>query len=274
MVNRVGGTFMMRIMEETGMPPAEVARAYTIVRKVFLLRDLWTRIEALDTKVPAAVQIAMLHDINRLLESATLWFLHNGARPLDINTQVDAFRGGVATLMAHIDQALPEAHMKGLTARARPLIESGVPKEVAIEVAAQVNLLSALDIVSLASARKMDVVAASRLYFSVGGRFRLGDLRRAAGGLASETHWQKLAIRAVVDELFAHQKALTAQVLDAAAKEKDPDKAIETWAKRHPEAFARTEQMLAELWAANVDDLAMIQVASRQLRALAAPAGA
>jgi glutamate dehydrogenase len=120
----------------------------------------------------------------------------------------------------------------------------------------------------------MDVVAASRLYFSVGGRLRLGDLRRAAAELASETHWQKLAIRAVIDELFAHQKALTAQVLDAAAKEKDPDKAIGTWAKRHPEAFARTEQMLAELWAANVDDLAMIQVASRQLRALAAPAGA
>ncbi|MBE0529716.1 MAG: NAD-glutamate dehydrogenase, partial [Rhodospirillales bacterium] len=125
-----------------------------------------------------------------------------------------------------------------------------------------------------ASARKMDVIAASRLYFSVGGRLRLGDLRRAAAGLASETHLQKLAIRAVIDELFAHQKALTAQVLDAAAQEKDPDKAIGTWAKRHPEVFARTEQMLAELWAANVDDLAMIQVASRQLRALAAPAGA
>ncbi len=274
MVNRVGGTFMMRIREETGMPPAEVARAYTIVRKVFLMRDLWTRIEGLDNKVPAAVQIAMLHDINRLLESATLWFLHNGDRPFDINTQVDAFRGGVAKLMAHIDQALPDAHMKELMARAKPLIGQGVPKEVAIEVAAQVNLLSALDIVSLATARKMDVVAASRLYFSVGGRFRLGDLRRAAGGLASETHWQKLAIRAVIDELFAHQKALAAQVLDVASKEKDPDKAIEKWAKCRPEVFARTEQMLGELWAAEVDDLAMIQVASRQLRALAAPAGA
>jgi glutamate dehydrogenase len=273
MVNRVGGTFMMRVMEETGMPPAEVARAYTIVRKVFMLRDLWTRIEALDNKVPAAVQISMLNDINRLLELATLWFLRNGARPLDINTQVDAFRGGVAALMEHIGEAMPAHYMERLMGRARPLIEQGVPKAVAIEVAAQVNLLSALDIVSLATARKMDVVAVSRLYFSVGGRLRLGDLRRVAAGLKSETHWQKLAIRVVIDELFAHQKALTNLVLDGAAKEKDPDKAIEKWAKRNPEAFARTEQVLAELWAGEVDDLAMIQVASRQLKALAAPAG-
>lgn len=272
MVNRVGGTFMMRVMEETGMPPAEVARAYTIVRKVFLLRDLWTRIESLDNKVPAMVQISMLHDINRLLERATLWFLRNGTRPLDINTQVDVFRGGVATLTERIGEALPGPYMEGLQARARPYIEQGVPKDLAIEVAAQVDLLSALDIVQLAAAHGMDVVAASRLYFSVGGRFRLGRLRGAAEGLRSETHWQKLAIRAAIDELFAHQKALAAQVLDVAAKEKDPDKAIAKWARRNPEAVARTEQMLAELWAVEVDDLAMIQVASRQFKALAAPA--
>jgi len=273
MVNRVGGTFMMRVMEETGMPPAEVARAYTIVRKVFLLRDLWSRIEALDNKVPAAVQIAMLHDINRLLERATLWFLRNGARPLDINTQVDSFREGVATLTERVADALPGPHMEGLRARARPYIEQGVPKDLAIEVAAQVDLLSALDIVQLAAARGLDVVAAARLYFSVGGRFRLGALRGAAEGLKAETHWQKLAIRAVIDELFAHQKALAAQVLDAAAKEKDPDRAIAKWAKGNPEAVTATEQMLTELWAVQVDDLAMVQVASRRLKALAAPAG-
>ena len=144
---------------------------------------------------------------------------------------------------------------------------------MAIEVAAQVNLLSGLDIVALAAARKMDVVAVSRLYFSVGGRFRLGKLRRAAERLESDTHWQKLAVTALIEEIFAHQKALTSQVLDVAAKEKDPDKAIDKWAKRNAEAVAATEQMLAEMWAAEVDDLSMIAVASRQLRSLAGRAG-
>ena len=119
--------------------------------------------------------------------------------------------------------------MKDLLVRAQPMIDQGVPRDLAVQVAAQINLLSGLDIVRLAAARKLDVVEVSRLYFSVGGWFRLGKLRAAAEGLESETHWQKLAVAALIEEVYSHQAALTAQVLDFAPKVKDPDKAIDKW---------------------------------------------
>ncbi|MBC8159389.1 MAG: NAD-glutamate dehydrogenase, partial [Alphaproteobacteria bacterium] len=269
MVNRVGGTFVMRLMEETGMPPAEIGRAYTIVRKVFNLRELWKEVEGLDYKVPASVQISMLQEINRLVERATLWFLRGGAQPLDISAQVAAFQDGLAALRENLAKTLTPAYLADLKVRAGVFMEQGVPEDLAIRVAAQVNLFSGLDIVRLAAPRKLDVVAVSRIYFSVGGFFRLGKLRAAAEGLESDTHWQKLAVRAVIEEIYGHQSALAAQVLDCGGKTKDANAAIKKWVGANETAVTRTETMLSELWTGKVDDLAMIAVASRQLRSLA-----
>ncbi|MBL6928366.1 MAG: NAD-glutamate dehydrogenase [Rhodospirillales bacterium] len=273
MVNRVGGTFVMRLMEETGMPPAEIARAYTIVRKVFNLRELWNQVEGLDFKVPASGQIAMLHEINRLVERATLWFLRSGTQPLDIGAQVAAFQGGMAALGENLSETLTSAYLADLEERAGVFVEQGAPEELAIRVAAQVNLFSGLDIIRLAGARKLDVVEVSRIYFSLGGRFRLGRLRAAAESLGSDTHWQKLAVRALVEEIYTHQSALAGHVLDSGGKGKDPALVIEKWVGANEVAVARTEAMLAELWTGEVDDLSMIAVASRQLRSLATVQG-
>lgn len=270
MVNRVGGTFMMRVMEETGMPPAEIARAYTIVRKVFRLRELWHEIECLDYKVPASAQAAMMNDINRVFERATLWFLRKGTQPLDIGAHVAEFQAGVATLAENLNTALPDHYMNGLVERAAPLIEQGVPKNLALRVAAQINLLSGLDIVRLSTASELDVVDVSRVYFSVGARFRLGLLRASAEMLTADTHWRKLAVASLIEELYAHQAALTAQVLEVAGKMKDPNAAVAKWADKNSTVVTRTEQMLAELWTGAVDDLSMIAVASRQLQTLTA----
>jgi glutamate dehydrogenase len=272
MVNRVGGTFVMRLMEVTGMSPAEIARAYTIVRKVFDLRGLWLKIEGLDAKVSAATQIAMMHEINRLVERATLWFLRNGARPLDIGAHVAEFHEGMAALSDNLSNTMTPAYWADLKERAAVFEAEGVPKDLAVRVAAQVNLFSGLDIVRLAAPRKMDVVATAQVYFSVGGWFRLGKLRSAAERLESDTHWQKLAVAALIEEIYSHQAALAAQVLDGAAKKvTDPDDEIRKWEARNELAVSRTKQILSELWTGEVNDLSMIAVASRQLRTLAAP---
>ena len=73
MINRVGPTFVSEMQNRTGMTTPEIARAYTIVREAFGLRDLWEAIEALDNKVPAEAQINMLRETGRTLERMTLF---------------------------------------------------------------------------------------------------------------------------------------------------------------------------------------------------------
>ncbi len=46
LINRMGATFVSDIGEKTGLPGADVARAYVVARDVFAVRTLWKGIEA------------------------------------------------------------------------------------------------------------------------------------------------------------------------------------------------------------------------------------
>jgi glutamate dehydrogenase len=269
LVNRVGETFVLELMEKTGKGPADIARAYTIARQAFRLRQLWEAIEKLDTKVPAKTQAAMLIDVNRLIEWASLWFLRNGRPGLSIGDHIGEFEDGIAVLDECLIDVLPPHYVADAHTRAKPYLEAGVPERLALKVAGLVNLYSGCDIVRLAARRRLPVPHVAAVYFAIGTRFRLGRLRAAAGRLAAENHWQQLAVAALVEEIYGHHLALASQLLDVAKVNGDLEKAIRAWAARNRARVEPTEQLLAELWASEVDDIAMIAVASRQLRAMA-----
>ena len=267
-VNRVGGTFVTQLQEKTGMRPFEIASAYIIVREIFSVRDLWQQIEALDNKVPAQTQIAMLQDINALLGRTTAWALRN----LDlgsIGTQVKLLSNDMKTLAKGMEATIPSFYRDDLNKRAQRYIDEGVPKAIANSVAGMVNLASGPDIVRLVQSHKLPVHKVGRLYFEVGARFRLGRLRGACEGLESQSHWQKLAVGALIDDLFQLQAQITSNVLTASKGELDPKKAIPAWTKAHQSAVERADQLLGELRNSDINDISMIAVATQSLRALA-----
>ena len=232
------------------------------------MRDLWARIEALDNKVAAQTQIAMMLDINKLIERGTVWMLRNGTKPIDLKKTVARFQGGVSMLARGMNNVLPPHYQSDLADRAKGYIAKGVPKDLAHDVAGLVNLASGMDIVLLAESRKRSVCDVAKLYFAVGSKFRLGRLRAECEALEGASHWQKLAVSALLEELFGHQVQLTAHVMDVAGGITDPDKAIPLWVAAHAEAIERAELLLTELWAGDINDVSMIAVASRALKSL------
>ena len=268
MINRVGGTFVTEFMEKTGKSAPEIARAYTIAREVFSLRDIWSAIEKLDNRVPTATQAAMILDTNHLIEWVTLWFLRNGKRGLDLGQHVDEFSKGIDKLAGGLKSALPKHYLTDMKERAQPYISQGVPEALALRVGNLVNLYSGCDIVRLATRRRLSVEHVARMYFAIGTHFHLGRLRAAADHLDSDSHWQQLAVAALIEEVYGHQLALANQVLDFAGSKKDCDKAIAGWIRKNEDAVAPTEQLLSELWTTEIDDISMIAVASRSLRAM------
>jgi len=272
LVNRVGETFVTGLMERTGMAADQIVRAFTIARRVFALDDLWAAIEALDNKVPAQLQAHMLIEIDVLLDWVTLWFLRNGRAGLDIGSHSARYRAGIASLSEGLTDVLPPHYVEDRKARAQPYIDQGVPEKLAIRVAGLVNMFAGCDIVSLAEKRKVPVATVAKAYYAVGTRFRLGHLRAAAEKLDSRSHWQKLAIAALIEETYGHQLTFTNQVLDASKSGTPAAKAIEAWVEKKKMLVEQTDRLLADLWTTTISDLSMVAVASRQLRALAAGA--
>ena len=88
LVNRLGITFFNRLQEDTGLKMCDIARAYTITRDSFKLRDLWNDIQALSPQIKSKVQIEMFREIALLIERTTAWFLRGMEQPIQDITKV------------------------------------------------------------------------------------------------------------------------------------------------------------------------------------------
>jgi len=265
-VNRVGITFVHEVREKTGHPGDDVARAYLVSREVFGLAGVWAEIEALDNRAPASMQARLLAECGRLVERATVWFLRHGGTPLDIRGCVDEHANAVRDLAGALGDLLAPDQARALQARAVELTEQGVPPELAERVARLAFLAPACDVSRLARQSNGKLHRVARTYFEVGARFGFNWLRASAARLPSDTAWNKLAIAALVEDLDAQQAELAGRVLDLGEEED----AIEAWAETRRPFVTRAEHLLTELQSMANLDLAMLAVAARQLKAMAA----
>ena len=269
-VNRVGVTFVHECREKTGLAAADVARAYTISREILEMRDLFAAIEGLDNKVPAAVQAAMLTECGRLIERTTVWFLRLGAHPLNIEAEAKAYGASVGQLAAKLPELLSDVDRQHLEERAAAFTQHGVPEKIARRTASLALLVPACDIVRIASGAALPVLEVGRAYFTIGARFGFDWLRQAAGHLPSDSAWDKLAVTAIVDDLYGHQSELTGRVVNGIKEASATNGMIDRWAEARRPLVARTEQLLTELQTTGTPDLAMLAVANRQLRSMVA----
>jgi glutamate dehydrogenase len=264
MINRVRPTFVSQMTEETGKPASDVARAFTIIRDSFDLRSLWADIEALDNKLPARQQIEMFIEVGRLLERAVQWLLRSTYEKLEIAAYVAEFKPRIETLAGRLHEVLPAPLMASLNTRRSELEATGIPAALAQRVASLGVMAAALDIVRLTRAgRPVDEVA--RVYFGVGARFGLDRLRAAGASIAADTPWQKAAVAAMVDDLFNYQSILASRVISETNGARDP---VDVWLASRTRVVDRIDQTMTDFRAASTVDLAMLTVASRQLRAL------
>ncbi len=278
LVNRVGINFIYEVREKTGLSAAEITKAYTITREIFGMRQIWAEIEALDNKAPAMLQSTMLVECGRLIERETVWFLREGGAPLRIDKMVADYGPGVRVVMDRIETFLGASDQKLMAERTQGYMEQGASRALARRIASLQHLAPACDIVRIAQQGKLPVEQAAELYFAIGERFGLHWLRRAAGQLPSDTAWDKLAVTAVVDDLFGHQADLTGGMLSQQAKGKSKGKPkgkkdsaqalIEGWSAQRTPLVARNDQLLAELKSAGTPDFAMLAVANRQLKSM------
>jgi glutamate dehydrogenase len=261
LVNRAGITFIHDMRARTGCGSAEAARAYRIVREVFDLAGLWAGVEALDNRVAAPVQSEMLLDIAGLVEHAAAWLLR-GDR-LDLGREIARLGPSIRQLAALLPELLPAPDRAVLDERSQRLVAAGVPQSLALAAGGTVFLAAAMEIADLAEHAPQPLARAARVHYGAGARFALDELRAAARRLPVETAWQKQAVETVIDELFGLQAEIAVRVLLAAPGAPDP---LAAWAKDRATALAPAEAIAAELRAGAAPDLAMLVVASRQLR--------
>jgi len=269
-INRVGPAFLITLMERTGLSAVDVVRAYTVTEAAYGLRDIWQAIEALDNKVPAAVQMEMLLEVARMLERSVQWMLRHVPAPMNMTKQIGMLKPGVDALRKALPTVWSDEVASYIKRQADAYQSKGVPAKLAMDVASVYRLAAANDITVIAESTKQTVQQAARLYYLVGERFGLGALRALTETYAAISHWDKLAISAAIEELFAHQRSLAQRISTAVKGKLTPEKALEAWVEVHKARIDRYDQVFAEVRATDALSLSMLTVANRQLGAMTA----
>jgi glutamate dehydrogenase len=269
MINRVGSTYVYRMQEESGASTPDVVRGYLVTREIFDFVSFWQALEALDNKVPDAVQSDMLIEGERLMTRSTLWFLNYQNLKDDIAKTVEHFAAGVKTIGADLDKFLSSEERVGLTVATERLSQNNVPKDLAKRLVSFDPLYSALDIVEIAMETKRSVEQVAGVYFVVGGRLNLSWLRGQIDGLPADSHWQTLAKTGLREDVSRLQTELTSLVLKLSPQMKVPQALIAEWEGQNQKELEHSRQLLADLQSAGKLDLSMLAVALRELRNLA-----
>jgi glutamate dehydrogenase len=268
MLNRVGSTFVHRLVETTGARTHEVVRAYLMSREIFGLVPLWQAIESLDNQVPDEVQSRMLIDTSAQLERGTTWLLRSRRLGDEMQATIDHFRPGVEALSARLPELQDADEHARVEAAVARYVADGVPRELAARVVTFDTLHATLDIAEVAGAAKQPVELVAAIYFDVANRLAMPWLREKIAGLPGDQHWRMLAKSAMLDDLAGLQRSITASVLAGAPGDGTASALVARWQQAGGRALERAAQLLGELRAVPSPDSAMLSVTLRELRAL------
>jgi glutamate dehydrogenase len=253
-----------------------VARAFIIAEGAFNLEALNGRIDALDGKVHADVQTAMYASVAELVRRLGLWFLVNVPANADITETIARFRKGAESLRGTYSSLVSPYEMDDTVSRIKEMADAGVPEDVADDVAALSLWSTAPEIAQLAFNRNLDVDLVAGAYFAVGAIVGIDRLRGLAQRISANEHWDRLAIRRIVDDLYAGQRALTAQVLQGYENDKidrtraEGSTAADAWAEHQADALSRTKSFLDELERTGDLSIAKLTLANSQIHELSA----
>lgn len=272
LINRTNSTFLHSIAKDTGMEACDIARAYTVARDAFGLRKLWREIEALDGKVPFAMQAKMLTSISSFIDTMTLWFLNNLPQPISVEAAIAQFAAEITEFEKSLKKILPKKIQEKIDTNVAKFVADGVPAELAQKVAALNVLASACDVVLVAKEGKMPLSTVAKLYFEVGNILQLSWLRDEASAQNAGSYWERLAMKNVVISLYEQQRRIATHVIKSACKvskgEVKCDDAVVAWQDTNSKELERHARMLEELKAAGEMSIAMLVSAVRRIEAI------
>ena len=284
MINLGGPTFIHRAIDSTNATVPSIARGFEAGRHIFGFAALSEQINALDNKTPSTVQVQLHEEIIRLLRRQTYWLVRRNRAQDDVTAQpisdvIAAYKPGVDQLKAQVWDIISEHERAGVESRAAGFVEAGAPEDLARAVAELRPLTSTSDVIDLASNGDWPLLPTALLYHAMGARFSFDRLRGMGGEVSSDLHWDRLAVRRLMEDFYGSQQAFTASAMRFAqeaggslaagveAPTRDWAEAlVEAWNTVNEEDAGRVDAVLKELDTSGAWTLSKLSIASTQLR--------
>ena len=285
-VNRVGISFINQVAQESGFDVVEVVKSFIITCDSFGLRKVWEDVENVDKSVASHIQTQMFLSAHKLLERSMPWLLHNQVSG-DLTTIVARFKKIVSELSKILTQVLAEASRDSYERKVERYVLNNVESSLARKIAAMDPIASAFDIAEIAekiarasskaSAKRSDATqngnlkTIAKIYFAVGTRFSLKWLRSKLSDLSSDSYWQKLSSKTIIEDLYLFQMKIAQEIVDSNYK-KDDISAVDSmqiWIEKSKPLVERYDNFISDLKSHPNPDMSMFVVALNRIKPLA-----
>lgn len=229
-VNYAGTSFTFNMALDLSVSMRDVTAAYIIVRDLFGLPEIWQKIEA---QMLAGEKAEMLSSVQKFLERSIFWVLRNMPLPLNVSEIVKDFAPAITQIKT----------------------EMGIASEENLE-----QMLSAFDIIAVARETKKTLVDVAKIYGEIGSQMKLDLLLAGTRNLEVDTHFERLAVQAMLGDLYDEQRRIATLVIACG-------QTLDEWQKARAEILARFENFIIESHASESVNLPKLMVALRYLRA-------
>ncbi len=269
-VNRCGPPTALRLAEEAARPISEVAHAFIAARAVFVLADLWRRLDALDGKVAGPAQLDLYLSVQYVLNRNVAWFLRHAIAGTNLSDVISRNRAGFQLLKAELTTLATSGARRRLDQLTSDFAGPGVPKALAADIAYLTVLADTPAIVDIARVSGRSIPEAAQAFLAIGDRFGIDDLMGRMAQIKVADDYDRLAIAGAEGTFADARHSMALSVLGASG---NGQPGLEAWTARQPERVQSAEQAIAAIMSAPELTVSRLTVAATRLADIARTQG-
>lgn len=233
MMQYMGIAYIHQMYDEVGASPELSAKAFIIALDIFEIEGLWKEIEALDGKVPAAIQTGMMNEISHFLEHQCRWLVRHYRSHLNVEEVIQKLREPCAELFSLSRLQLNKDQKACRLGIIDTYAKEGVPTHLAHKMADFYYLYSALDIADLSQKQDLPLKEMLKMYYSLSLDLGLSRLRSILKESAKSGYWEMLSASSLKDDLNYFQAELVMSVIQNTSSKQTPSERIQAWSKQY-----------------------------------------
>jgi glutamate dehydrogenase len=235
LVNRMGTSFALQAGDETGAGLEPIVNAWYAASELLSAEALWGEIEALDAKLPAAQQMALMRALREMVGAATRQILASQMAKASVAEIVDAYGEAVASAVA--------------AARAAKLADAPAGAQaLAAELEARATIVGVFELVDFARASAKSLAEVVGACARIDASVDLSWFASAVAALPAGNRWQARARAQLAGELRKLRETLLQRGLGENPQEAAAARAVIEDLKRNvPQDLAMLSAGLAEI---------------------------
>ena len=263
-LDELGISYIYRLVAETKASVGDIMIYTFKVRDLYNIEELLDRLDML-TSVPHNLVQQSISDACRLVRRATRWVHYHLKTTIDMQQ----WHREITDLERVYPDVLRGQSLHTYNKKIDQLTKKKVPANLARQIASLPFAVSALDLISLSQRTSISTRDLASLYFIIGERLHLEEMREDLASMDVTNYWEALSRSALRDDIDRYHIEILSSIVEDTDDIDDSDTFFENWLVQQDESLKKWDNLVEQisLDSHKSQDFLLYSVSIRELKA-------